>query len=304
MPAVRRAQGAASRGAILDRGLRLAAQGGLPHASIGALASALGMSKSAVFAHFGSKPRLDVAIVDAAVARFDRQVLAPAAAAPVGVARLIALAEAWLARIAARDEALDVLGASCPHARPAQREQYETSSSGGSGKAYCWNRVMATITGTDASNKLNGTNLADQIFGLAGDDVLVGFDGDDVLEGGAGADELFGSDGFDIASYQNSPTGVSISLADFVPPSRRRRGRPALRHRGRDRLGVRGHPAGRRPAQRLLRRGRRRLAPRSEGDDTLHGEGGNDVSTAMTATTSSAAAAATTAWTAATATTS
>ena len=48
--------------------------------------------------------------------------IAAAAAAPAGVARLVALAEAWLARVAARDEALDVLGASCPHARPAQRE--------------------------------------------------------------------------------------------------------------------------------------------------------------------------------------
>jgi AcrR family transcriptional regulator len=122
LPAVTRAPGVASRAAILSRGLRLAAHGGLARASIGALASGLGMSKSAVFAHFGSKPRLDVAIVEAAVARFERQVVGAAAAAPPGVARIVALSEAWLAQAAVHDEALDVLAASCPQALAAQRD--------------------------------------------------------------------------------------------------------------------------------------------------------------------------------------
>ncbi|MGE0360503.1 MAG: TetR/AcrR family transcriptional regulator [Vicinamibacterales bacterium] len=104
----------AIRALILDHALRLAAQGGLPAASIGALAAATGMTKSGVFAHFGSKPALDEAVVQTAAVRFDRAVLGPAAAAPAGVARLVALSEAWLALAAGRDVALDVLVAACP----------------------------------------------------------------------------------------------------------------------------------------------------------------------------------------------
>jgi len=115
MPTQTRSNGRASRQAILDRGLQLTAQGGLPAASIGALAAALGMSKSAVFAHFGSKPALDLALLDAAVTRFERQVIAPAAAAPAGVARLVALSEGWLAQVSARDQALGLLTAWCAH---------------------------------------------------------------------------------------------------------------------------------------------------------------------------------------------
>ena len=70
-----RAHGRATRAAMLEHGVRLAAHGGLPAASIGALAATLGMSKSAVFAHFGSKTGLDQALVAAAVARFERQVV-------------------------------------------------------------------------------------------------------------------------------------------------------------------------------------------------------------------------------------
>lgn len=116
MPEPTRANGRASRAAILDRGLTLSAHGGLPAASIGALATALGMSKSAVFAHFGSKPTLDLALVETAVRSFEQRVMTPAGAAPEGVARLVALSEGWLAQAAADDPALAVLTASCPHA--------------------------------------------------------------------------------------------------------------------------------------------------------------------------------------------
>ena len=98
---------------------------------------------------------------------------------------------------------------------------------------------MATITGTNASNNLNGTNLADQIFGLGGNDTLIGFDGDDVLEGGAGADQLFGSTGFDYRELpQLGRRASQSSLRILRRGGRPRRGRPALQHRGRDRLGL------------------------------------------------------------------
>lgn len=96
MALVQRSNGIRSRGAILDRGARLAQRGGLHTATIGALAEGLGMSKSGVFAHFGSKEALDVALVDAAAERFARAVLGPAGAAPAGIARVAALAEGFL----------------------------------------------------------------------------------------------------------------------------------------------------------------------------------------------------------------
>lgn len=103
MATSQRANGLRSRGAILERGLRLAERGGLPAATIGALADALGMSKSGVFAHFGSKDALDEAIVEAAASHFTRAVLGPAAAAPAGVARAAALCEGYLDFLAQAD---------------------------------------------------------------------------------------------------------------------------------------------------------------------------------------------------------
>ena len=105
-----RQNGDTSRRLVLTRALDLAAAGGLPAASIGALAAGLGMSKSGVFALFGSKDALDAAVVDAAAAHFARAVVAPADAAPPGVARLAARVEGWLAAAAAGSTALAVLG--------------------------------------------------------------------------------------------------------------------------------------------------------------------------------------------------
>ena len=105
-----RQNGATSRRLVLTRALDLAATGGLAAASIGALADTLGMSKSGVFALFGSKDALDAAVVEAAMAQFTRTVVAPADAAPPGVARLAARVEGWLAAVAAGSPALAVLG--------------------------------------------------------------------------------------------------------------------------------------------------------------------------------------------------
>jgi AcrR family transcriptional regulator len=80
----------------VERGLALTAAGGRQRASIGALAHTLGMSKSAVHAHFGSKGALDAALVESAAERFARAVVTPAGAAPPGLARLAALCEAFV----------------------------------------------------------------------------------------------------------------------------------------------------------------------------------------------------------------
>jgi AcrR family transcriptional regulator len=91
----RRADGARTREAILEAATRLATLEGLNGLSIGRLAEHLGMSKSGLFAHFGSKQELQLATIDAAVRIFQGAVIVPARAAPPGVARLEATADAF-----------------------------------------------------------------------------------------------------------------------------------------------------------------------------------------------------------------
>lgn len=92
-------KGAATRAAILDRAVDLASAEGLEGLTIGRLAAELEMSKSGLFAHFGSKQELQLATVDAAAHRFSRAVIAPAANAPDGALRLRAIADAYLAHL-------------------------------------------------------------------------------------------------------------------------------------------------------------------------------------------------------------
>lgn len=89
-------KGEQTRAAILERAVDLASVEGLEGLTIGRLASDLGMSKSGLFRHFGSKQDLQLATVGAARARFVAMVLEPASAAPDGAPRLRAMAEHYL----------------------------------------------------------------------------------------------------------------------------------------------------------------------------------------------------------------
>jgi len=95
-PRKTRSDGERSRNAILDEAARLATVQGLSGLSLGRLADAVGMSKSGLFAHFGSKEDLQLATVESAVRVFDAHVIEPAASAPPGLARLRALVDAYL----------------------------------------------------------------------------------------------------------------------------------------------------------------------------------------------------------------
>lgn len=88
-------KGAATREAIIERAYGIACSAGLEGLSIGPLAQAVGMSKSGVFAHFGSREDLQMAVLDAAGQRFVAHVLLPALKQPRGLARLRAILEAW-----------------------------------------------------------------------------------------------------------------------------------------------------------------------------------------------------------------
>ncbi len=87
---------AATRATILERAVDIASVDGLEGLTIGRLASELEMSKSGLFAHFGSKEELQLATVDAAAARFFEAVVAPAQSEPEGAPRLRAYCERYL----------------------------------------------------------------------------------------------------------------------------------------------------------------------------------------------------------------
>src|SRR3954468_1779068 len=95
-PRRRRADGERSRAAILREAARLATVEGLDGLSLARLADAVGMSRSGLFAHFGSKEELQLATVDAASAIFEELVIEPAGEATAGLPRLRAYIEGFL----------------------------------------------------------------------------------------------------------------------------------------------------------------------------------------------------------------
>ncbi|AIJ25699.1 TetR/AcrR family transcriptional regulator [Amycolatopsis methanolica] len=92
-------RGLRSRRAILDRAMDIASVEGLESLSVRRLATELDVSKSGVFAQFGSKEELQLATVRAAVEVFVGKVVKPARKAPAGLRRVWALAQSWLAYV-------------------------------------------------------------------------------------------------------------------------------------------------------------------------------------------------------------
>ena len=95
---MRMRKGQETRAAIVDAALEQAARAGLEGLTIGPLADRMQMSKSGVFAHFGSREDLQIAVLKAYGERFIDTVLKPALRAPRGLPRLLALVERWLDR--------------------------------------------------------------------------------------------------------------------------------------------------------------------------------------------------------------
>jgi AcrR family transcriptional regulator len=92
-------KGQQTRAAILDAALGLASHMGLEGLSIGALADVTQMSKSGVFAHFGSREELQISVIREYHARFEEEVFFPAITQPRGLPRLRALFERWVHRV-------------------------------------------------------------------------------------------------------------------------------------------------------------------------------------------------------------
>jgi AcrR family transcriptional regulator len=97
-------KGESTRAVILNEALALATQVGLEGLSIGALADRIEMSKSGLFAHFGSKEDLQLLTLREAQRLFQERVLSPALREPRGLPRLRALFSNWLAAIQKNDD--------------------------------------------------------------------------------------------------------------------------------------------------------------------------------------------------------
>jgi AcrR family transcriptional regulator len=92
-------KGQQTRAAILDAALGLASHMGLEGLSIGALAEVTQMSKSGVFAHFGSREELQISVIREYHQKFEEEIFFPAIREPRGLPRLRALFERWVRRV-------------------------------------------------------------------------------------------------------------------------------------------------------------------------------------------------------------
>ncbi len=93
-------KGQQTKQAIIDAALGLATQMGLEGLSIGVLAEVMHMSKSGVFAHFGSREELQISVIREYFNRFEQEIFAPAMLQPRGLPRLRALFDNWMKRVA------------------------------------------------------------------------------------------------------------------------------------------------------------------------------------------------------------
>jgi AcrR family transcriptional regulator len=90
-------RGAQSRRTIVRHGVDVASLEGLDGLSFGRLATDLGVSKSGIQTLFGTKEKLQIAVVEAAREAFEETVIGPALAQPPGAARLHVLVDRWIA---------------------------------------------------------------------------------------------------------------------------------------------------------------------------------------------------------------
>jgi Ca2+-binding RTX toxin-like protein len=123
------------------------------------------------------------------------------------------------------------------------------------------------INGNNNDNILTGTIGHDLIDGKGGDDTIFGFAGNDGLVGGPGADALHGGGGQDFAYYDDSPTGVTVSLANGTGHGGTAEG---------DTLHSIEHVVGSDHGDLIIGNGVHNQLEGGAGNDTLNGKGGSD----------------------------
>jgi AcrR family transcriptional regulator len=159
-------KGEQTRASIVAAALELSARDGLEGLTIGALAERMQMSKSGVFAHFGSREDLQLAVLREYERRFVGEVLAPAVKAPRGLARLRAIVGRWLDRTAveAASGCLWIAGATEYDDRPgAVREELVATVRG-------WQRELsrAIRKAVETGELVPGLDVEELVFQLYG----------------------------------------------------------------------------------------------------------------------------------------
>jgi AcrR family transcriptional regulator len=160
-------KGEQTRAAIVDAALEMASRDGLEGLTIGALAERMHMSKSGVFAHFGSREDLQIAVLKQYERRFVDEVLLPALKERRGLPRLRAILHTWLARTAleATSGCIYISGATEYDDRPgAVREELVAM-------IRSWQReltraIQQTVDAGDLAPDLDVEELAFQLYGI------------------------------------------------------------------------------------------------------------------------------------------
>ncbi len=160
-------KGAATREMIIDRAYAIACRAGLEGLSIGDLAQSASMSKSGVFAHFGSREDLQLAVLDVAGQRFGERVLIPALRAPRGAARLRAIVTGWFDWVRDNRHGCLIMGAVSEYdARPgALRERVLALME--RWRSDIARAVTMAVESGDLRSDTDPGQLAFEIFGIA-----------------------------------------------------------------------------------------------------------------------------------------
>jgi AcrR family transcriptional regulator len=160
------ARGQQTRAAILDAALAMASHMGLDGLSIGALAEVTGMSKSGVFAHFGSREDLQIAVIQQYHAKFEAEVFYPALESPRGLPRLRTMFDRWIDRVTVEIDSgcLYISGAVEFDDRPGPVRDALA------GMVQTWHRALnrATVTAVEQGHLRPDTDTEQMLFELHG----------------------------------------------------------------------------------------------------------------------------------------
>jgi len=165
-------KGEITRASILRHGVSVASVHGLEGLTIGRLAERSGLSKSGLFAHFGSKEALKLAVLESVVEDFRTRVILPALREPTGAARLRRLFEAWLdwAAEEQRDGGCPLLGASIElDDRPGELRDYLVE------KQKAWLDCIARIARKAIDERELRADLDVQQFAFGVNSIGLGF---------------------------------------------------------------------------------------------------------------------------------
>jgi len=160
-------KGQQTKTAIVDVALSLATQMGLEGLTIGAVAEIAGMSKSGVFAHFGSREELQISVIREYHHRFEQEVFYPVLLLARGLPRLRALFANWMQRTSAEIDSgcLYISGAAEFDDRPGPVRD-ALASSVQTWMAALHRAVRLSVEQGDLAEQTDAAQMAFEIHGL------------------------------------------------------------------------------------------------------------------------------------------